>query len=347
MSSGMKIPAKTAQKLRVPAAPGLRHTQMTELILPLLGAGLTPSAIFTQFRAMYGPDLPNREIWAIINWGVSRNLVRTSNFGGSSHSIRGNSSLRSSLTAQESKALALRNAERLLNGFRVAEADLWEASPVRLPDNWQEDGIILLSQLYSPEELVCINVDYVLTAKAQGGLKAVIIGPGETRTVADWIYEIQQRGSPGSEAGAWIRLNPLLTRTGAGKVGAHIDRDVNKHAFVLVESDCLSIELQLSLLSRLPLPIAALVTSGDTSIHAWLRIDAGNSEIYRAISSSILAKLKPFGFDPGNKNASRYGRLPGVLRAIRQQNDDRGFHVPGAQRLLYLDPWPKGRAIFS
>jgi hypothetical protein len=58
MSSGMKIPAKTAQKLRVPAAPGLRHTQMTELILPLLGAGLTPGAIFTQFRAMYGPDLP-------------------------------------------------------------------------------------------------------------------------------------------------------------------------------------------------------------------------------------------------------------------------------------------------
>src|SRR5258707_12576432 len=95
--------------------------------------------------------------------------------------------------------------------------------------------------------------------------------------------------------------------------------------------------LQLSLYSRLALPIAALLTSGGKSVHAIVKIDSDDAQDFRATADFVLGRLMRFGVDPQNRNPSRYGRLPGVQRSIDALAD-------GRQRLLYLNQQPKGGA---
>ena len=64
-----------------------------------------------------------------------------------------------------------------------------------------------------------------------------------------------------SEAGAWIRFNPV---DGAGVR----NENVTRYRYALVESDTLPIEEQYRLYRRLELPIACLVHSGGKSLHA-------------------------------------------------------------------------------
>jgi hypothetical protein len=86
------------------------------------------------------------------------------------------------------------------------------------------------------------------------------------------------------------------------------------------------------------LPIAAILGSGGRSLHAWVRIDASNADEFRRDVSRMLALLAKFGVDPKNKNPARMSRLAGVVRQI-------GAHGDGRQRLYYLNPQPKQKAI--
>jgi len=135
------------------------------------------------------------------------------------------------------------------------------------------------------------------------------------------------------------RFNPI-TQTGSGAGDTHRDADVAAWRYLLVESDELPLGLQLSLYSRLALPIAALLTSGGKSVHAIVKIDSDDAQDFRATADFVLGRLMRFGVDPQNRNPSRYGRLPGVQRSIGAIGD-------GRQRLLYLNPQPKGGAIFQ
>jgi hypothetical protein len=65
--------------------------------------------------------------------------------------------------------------ENFLRGFQCDEVDLWEASPVRPPDDWTRDAIALLETLYLPGE----KINFV-TAYHLEGDKARPIGIGET-----------------------------------------------------------------------------------------------------------------------------------------------------------------------
>ena len=67
------IPPRTRAELSSPAPPGRRHEQMKKLVLPLLGAGLTPEAVFVQLRSMYGADVSDREIRNLIDWAIAKN----------------------------------------------------------------------------------------------------------------------------------------------------------------------------------------------------------------------------------------------------------------------------------
>jgi hypothetical protein len=117
------------------------------------------------------------------------------------------------------------------------------------------------------------------------------------------------------------------------------DANVTAFRFALLESDKLPIELQLSLLAKLPLPIAAILSSGGRSVHAWVMADVPDAEDYRATVAGMLEILARFGVDGKNKNPSRLSRLPGARREIGAVHD-------GLQRLLYLNPKPDGKAIF-
>ena len=115
------------------------------------------------------------------------------------------------------------------------------------------------------------------------------------------------------------------------------DVNVTAFRFALIECDAIPFELQLPLLAKLPLPVAAILTSGGRSVHAWVRMDAERGRIPANVSR-MLALLAKFGVDGKNKNPARLSRLPGVVRQT-------GAHGDGQQRLFYLNPQPKQKAI--
>jgi hypothetical protein len=216
--------------------------------------------------------------------------------------------------------------ENFLHGFKCDEVDLWEASPVRPPDDWAKDGACLVAMLYETNDLINVVTDYHVDENG----KARPVGVGVTLSRDEMIGRLA-RGEFQSEAGGWLRMNPL---DGQGVA----DVNVTAFRFALIECDAIPFELQMPLLAKLPLPIAAILTSGGRSLHAWIRIDAANADEFRRDVSRMLALLAKFGVDTKNKNPARMSRLPGVIRQI-------GAHGDGWQRLFYLNPQPKQKAI--
>lgn len=115
--------------------------------------------------------------------------------------------------------------------------------------------------------------------------------------------------------GVWVRFNPM---DGEG----HGDRNVTDFRYALVESDDIPIEKQRGMLEAMNLPIAALVSSGNKSIHAIVHIDAGTDyDEYRRRVNTLYEWVESKGFrlDRQNKNPSRLSRLPGVVRGRNRQ----------------------------
>jgi hypothetical protein len=310
---------------------------MKKLVLPLLAAGLTPDAVFAQLRGTHEPDVSDREIHDLIAWAVSKN-PRPCGHAGKIRAFNG-SSLRTQpkperVTAEE----AIGNVEKWLGTFRCGEEDLWHVSPWRPQEDWRLDAVMLLAAFYSNDEYVNVVTDFTIEQK-DGRQKANPKGAGRTLLRDEWMRSIREQSVPQSEAGAWVRPNPVKDR-GSGKGGASTDGDVTNFRFCLLENDILPLELQLSFLARLPLPVAAIIDSGSRSLHAWVMLNCLTAQEYRATIGHIYKLLARFGLCPSNKNPSRLSRLPGARREI-------GRHGNGAQRLLYLNPEPLEAAIFK
>lgn len=98
------------------------------------------------------------------------------------------------------------------------------------------------------------------------------------------------------------------------------DNGVAAFRHLLVESDKLSKQQQWDIYNSSGLPISAVIDSGGDSLHAWVRVDAKDKDEYKERSAKIYEALAPLGFDPSNKNPSRFSRLPGALRdGVKQQ----------------------------
>ena len=117
-----------------------------------------------------------------------------------------------------------------------------------------------------------------------------------------------------------------------------MDADVVAPRFLLLESDCLPLPMQLSAIACFRLPVAAILTSGGLSYHAWVHLNCHDLEEYAESATRILNAAARFGFDAANKNPSRLSRLPGAVREVKAIGD-------GKQRLVYLNPSPKWRPI--
>lgn len=172
-------------------------------------------------------------------------------------------------------------------------------------------AIRFLETLFQPDE----TVSFVNTAQwDEEKEKWKPIGAGPVRKCSDIIKDLKKHrrledafGTINEEAGAWIRLNPT---TGPN------NKDVTRYAYVLAESDNLTIEEQKKLLIGFKLPIATLVESGGKSVHAAVRVDAKDAVEYRQRALFLfdwLAKHK-FIVDENNKNEARLSRLPGAMR---------------------------------
>jgi hypothetical protein len=332
------IPPRTRAELASPAPVGRRHNQMKTVVLPLLGAGFTPDAVFVQLRGMYGPDVSDREIRDVIAWAESKNPQPC-----------GHSSKDGNYSAQNFQRLArpervtaeqaMANAEKWLGRFRCDECDLWHVSPWRPLEDWRADALMLFSALYDKDDFINVVTDFTVEQQKDGERKANPRGAGKTLLRDDWMRWIRDHSVPQSDAGAWIRPNPVKER-GSGKTGAITDSDVTSYRFCLLESDDLHFDLQLSLWARLPLPIAAIIQSGGRSVHAWVMLNCSTAKEHQAKVNRIFALLARFGLCLSNKNPSRMSRLPGAQREIGKRGD-------GAQRLLYLNAEPIEAPIFE
>jgi hypothetical protein len=322
-----------------PAPPGHRHHQALKIAVSLIGQGLSPNAVFAQLREMHkgATDFSDSEILNLIDWACTRN---PSPCGGANSGLRVFSPQSVSVPTRIPPEQAIRNAKDFLKGWHCTIADLWHVSPWHPSEDWRNDSAQLIAALYEPTDFINIVTDFTVEKQRDGTNKACPRGAGKTLVRDDWLKRLRIGRTPCSAAGTWIRPNPVKGSRGSGKHGAHTDADVAAFRFLLLESDALSIGLQLSLWARLALPVAAIIDSGGRSIHACVKLDCKDEAEYREVASFIYERLLRFGLCPSNKNPSRLARLPGVKRKI-------GAVGASEQRLYYLNDDPSGKPIFE
>jgi hypothetical protein len=225
------IPPRTRMELASPAAPGSRHAQMVKVAVPLIGNGLSPEAVFVELRGKYDHSVTDPEIRGVVKWACGRN-PKPSGYGNHYHN---SPAPRPAPVAVTSATAA---AERFLKGFRCDEADLWHASPWRPQEDAAFDALLIFAGLFHGEELVNVCAEH---------------GGGVTKSREAWMAYIRDNGAPSGSIGCMFRPNPVNGKP-SGDKGGWTDADVTAHRFAVLESDLLPLDLQLSVIARLPLP---------------------------------------------------------------------------------------------
>jgi hypothetical protein len=198
--------------------------------------------------------------------------------------------------------------------------------PLPIPDGFR----VLLETCFEQQEGVAIGKGRI----EAGDLK---IDGGDILRRERWIA----KGSPPTNKtgeGVFIRINPL-------KSGGKSDKDVIVFRHVLVEFDSdqnghrIPKELQYRALIDSGFPLSAIVDSGNISLQALLRVEAGDRKEFNERWKVVADHFQKFdGFDSSTKNPSRYCRLPGVERNLY---DPKGKLVgTGRQELLAVKVGP-------
>ncbi|OHP91308.1 DNA primase [Streptococcus sp. HMSC063B03] len=210
--------------------------------------------------------------------------------------------------------------------YRVINKDWIEGKEIHEPTIWNpvQEIIKYLETLFEASE----NVGYVTecypkTDDETGEIVKWLPTKGAyDRTAGQLIEELSRcNGDIGAvlgdyheEAGAWVRFNPM-----DGK-GAK-NENVTDFRYALVESDSMPIDKQNAIYKELELPIAALVHSGNKSLHAIVKVDAKNYEEYRNRVDYLYKICQKNGIivDTQNRNPSRLSRMPGFIRNGQKQ----------------------------
>lgn len=198
-----------------------------------------------------------------------------------------------------------------------------EGIPIHEPENFDPvtEIVTYLETLFEAGD----NVGYVTETweSEDKGKRRYLPTKGSCdRTAGELIQQLKSCGGDigavlgdyKTEAGAWIRFNPL---DGKGVK----NENVTEYRYALVESDSMPIAQQHAVIRELELPVAILVYSGGKSLHAIVRIDAPNYEEYRKRVDYLYKVCKENGLeiDRQNRNPSRLSRLPGVIRGEHKQ----------------------------
>ncbi len=323
---------RTAEKLATGAVKGQRHGTMMSIAIDMAGNGFSKGDIFQSIRKAFpDEDKSNKEIVDIIDWAFARNPEPA----GYSDRPRPVAPARDYVLEQKPAApkISPLDAAKKACGSTLKNYAWWqERSIPGIPSDPLEQAILLIESLYLPDDKLNFVREFFIDTDG----KAKPHGGGVSKTRDSWIRHLRDQGLPASDSGIWVRPNPC--GPGTGKAGAIKDEDITAFRFAFLESDILPPDLQLSLYARMKLPIAAIITSGGQSCHAWVRIDGQSLEDYRSKVTALYAAIDGFGFDKANKNASRLSRLPGALRT-------HGLPAPAYQRLVYLNPSADSAAL--
>ena len=209
-------------------------------------------------------------------------------------------------------------------------------SPIR-PDN--RTPVSFLQALYRPGEKVLIFD--MFTSQGQG-LWTCEKPPFDARELD--CFRI------GKPCGVWFLVNPVdgeLKQNDNGHQSTRSAANVTSWRYLLIESDHAEPCDWLAALVQMPLPIAAVYTSGGRSTHALVRVDAESKRHWDQIAASLKPALIVLGADPKAMSAVRLSRLPCCER-LGARDKYGGYHAyPSArpQRLLYLDPAPDSAPI--
>lgn len=210
--------------------------------------------------------------------------------------------------------------------YRVIDKNWIEGKEIHEPTVWNpvQEIIKYLETLFEASE----NVGYVTkcypkTDDETGEIVKWLPTKGAYDRTAGQLIEALSKcngdigavlGDYHEEAGAWVRFNPM-----DGK-GAK-NENVTDFRYALVESDSMPIDKQNAIYKELELPIAALVHSGNKSLHAIVKVDAGNYEEYRKRVDYLYKVCQKNGIvvDTQNRNPSRLSRMPGFVRNGQKQ----------------------------
>jgi hypothetical protein len=215
--------------------------------------------------------------------------------------------------------------------LRVDHAWLRSRSPID-PDGVSSD--LFLGHLYKPGERVLVFT----TFKSQGQF-IHWIGRGSFRLAPrPGIKAVASKLPTASPDGVWFLCQPITgewkpnprspDEHGRPKMSRRSEEVVTAWRYLVLESDSAPEDLWLNFLAQVPLPIAAIYTSGGRSIHALVKVDAGSKTAWDRIKKMITPLFSKLGADPGALTAVRLTRLPGCMRGNQPQ------------KLLYLNPDP-------
>ena len=187
--------------------------------------------------------------------------------------------------------------------------ELIEASPVRLLNDTDGDGVLLLETLYKPDEYLFIGDVY----------------DKEVKQVRDWLNGCNF---------PHIIPNPMtgeLGTTGNGTQSFRCEETVADLRYAVCEMDDVPIAKQVGFWLKcisIGIPVSAVIHSGKKSLHGWVRVDCGtdhakwDADVRGWLFNQFGAK---YGLDKACATKARLSRMAGHYRDCGEQ-----------QRLLYL-----------
>ena len=177
-----------------------------------------------------------------------------------------------------------------------------------------DDGFIrLIDACFQPDEFVAI------APAAESDEGEIVPRRGVTLTAAEWKAKVAKKGGIdrvfGTKLGLFLRINPMR------KDGAK-NEDVTAFRHVLVEFDRdeagkpIPKEEQYHAVVASGMPVAALIDSGNKSLHAWIRVDAPDEAEYKRRVEIIWEWFSGINLDKQNRNPSRLSRCPDGWRTV-------------------------------
>ncbi len=225
------------------------------------------------------------------------------------------------------------------------ESWLAEVSPVKVETCTVP---VFLEALYKPGERILIFTDFYSQGQfiywcgrgsfclsRRPGVKAV--PSALPNTAREGIWFLCQPVS-----GEWLPNPRSLDKQGRPKLSRRSEEEVTAWRYLVLESDDAPAELWIRLLCKLPLPIAAIYTSGGRSVHALVRVECRTKEEWDKYKTLLVPIMSLLGADPGALSAVRLTRLPFCFRQGARDDNERYYRYdrPRLQRLLYLNPNP-------
>ena len=186
-------------------------------------------------------------------------------------------------------------------------------STMALPNTIDDGFVRLLDACFQPDEFVSI------APAAESDEGGIVPRRGVTLTATEWKSKVVTKGGIdrvfSTKLGLFLRINPMA------KDGAKND-DVMAFRHVLVEFDRdeagkeIPKEEQYHAVVASGMPVAALIDSGNKSLHAWIRVDAPDESEYKRRVEVIWGWFSGINLDKQNRNASRLSRCPDGWRTV-------------------------------